>query len=118
VVAGEVVVRCNVGANRRSVGRRLRRYRSRGGTMAQEPHPPPRSSALFHRGVRRVVPRRARPNVVPLATDVSTGPNGIGVKVWKGPRRPAARVPGRQQRAWREPVPAQSIATDGARRGW
>jgi hypothetical protein len=42
----------------------------------------------------------------------------IGVEVRKGPRCPAARVPGHQQRAWREPVPVQSIATDGARRGW
>jgi hypothetical protein len=73
---------------------------------------------LLCRGVCRVVPRRVRPDVVPLVLGVSAGRNRVGVEVRKGPQRPAARVPGRQQRAWREPVPAQSIATDGARRGW
>jgi hypothetical protein len=64
------------------------------------------------------MPRRVRPDVVPLAPGVSAGRNGVDVEVRKGPQRPAAWVPGRQQRVWREPVPAQSIATNGARHGW
>jgi hypothetical protein len=64
------------------------------------------------------VPRRARPGVVALALDVSADRNGVGVEVRKGPQRPVARVPRRQRWVWRGLVPAQSIATDGARRGW
>jgi hypothetical protein len=73
----------------------LRCYRSRGETL------PPASS---RRGVRRVVPRHARPDGVPLAPGVNAGLNDIGVKVRKGPRRLAVRVPGRQQQARRGPV--------------
>jgi hypothetical protein len=86
--------------------------------MAREPHTPPRALVLFRRKVRRVVLRRARPDVIPLTPGVSTVQNGVGVEVRKGPRHLAARVLGRQQRAWREPVPVQSIPTDGAQRGW
>jgi hypothetical protein len=64
------------------------------------------------------VPRRARPNVIPFAPSVSAGRNGVGVEVLEGLQRPAARVPGRQQQAWRELVSARSTTTDGARRGW
>jgi hypothetical protein len=63
--------------------------------------------------VRRVVPRRARSDVVSFTPGVSAGQNGVGVEVLKGPQRLAARVPGRQQQAWREPVPVRSTATDG-----
>jgi hypothetical protein len=45
----------------------------------------------------RVVPRRVRPGIVPLASDESAGQNGVGVEVLKGPQHPVARVPGRQQ---------------------
>jgi hypothetical protein len=58
----------------------------------------------------------ARPDVVSLALGVSAG-HGVGVEVLKGPQRPAARASGRQQQVWREPVPVQSTAMDGARRG-
>jgi hypothetical protein len=51
----------------------LRRYTSRGGTAAREPRAPPRVSASFRRGARRVVPRRARPHVIPLAPGMSAG---------------------------------------------
>jgi hypothetical protein len=98
--------------------RLLRRYTSRGETAAREPCALPRAPVLFRRGVRRVVPRRARPDDVPFAPGVIVGQNGADVGVLKGPQRPAARVPGRQQQAWRGPVPARSTATDGARRGW
>jgi hypothetical protein len=96
----------------------LRRYRFRGGTAAREPRAPPRAPASFRRGVRRIVPWRARPDVIPFEPGVSAGLNGVGVEVLKGPQRLAARVPGRQQQAWREPVQARSTTTDGARRGW
>jgi hypothetical protein len=36
---------------------------------------------LLRRGAHRVVPRRARPGVVPLASDVSAGWNDVGVEV-------------------------------------
>jgi hypothetical protein len=35
--------------------------------------------------VRRVVPQRARPDVVPFAPDASTGRNAAGVEMLKGP---------------------------------
>jgi hypothetical protein len=64
------------------------------------------------------VSRRTRPDVIPLAPGVSAGQNSVDVEVLKGLQRLAARVLGCQQQAWREPVPVQSIATDGAQRGW
>jgi hypothetical protein len=49
---------------------------------------------LLSRGARRVVLRRARPDIVLLAHDMSAGRNGVGVEVRKGLQRPAVRVPG------------------------
>jgi hypothetical protein len=62
--------------------------------------------------------RRARPDVIPFAPGASDGQNAVDVGVLKGPQHPPARVLERQQQAWREPGPAQSTATGGARRGW
>jgi hypothetical protein len=70
--------------------RRLRRYRSHGRNL------PP---ALLRRGARRVVLRRARPGVVPLAPDVSASRNSVDIEVRKGPQHPAARVLGCWRRA-------------------
>jgi hypothetical protein len=84
--------------------------------MTRESRLPPRVLVSFRRRACHVVPRRVRPDVVPFAPGVSVGQNGVGVRVLKGPQRPAVRVSGRQQKAWRGLV--RSAATDGARRDW
>jgi hypothetical protein len=84
--------------------RRSWRYRSCEGTL------PP---ASLRRGVRRVVPRRARPVAFPFAPGVSAGWNGVDVEVRKDPWRPVARVPGHRRRAlWELGVGVRSDRTD------
>jgi hypothetical protein len=63
------------------------------------------------------VPRRARLVAFPPALGVNAGRNDYGVEVQKDPQPPAVQVPWCR---WAQmgSVPAQSIATGGARRGW
>jgi hypothetical protein len=68
--------------------------------VAREPRLPPRALVSFRRRARHVVPRHARPDIVPFTPGVSASQNGVGIGVLKGPQRPAVRVPRRQQQAW------------------
>jgi hypothetical protein len=120
VVAGEVLIRRHVGAGGRSVGHcgiahPVEEPRPRSLSLPREE---PRVSSSPRWQVRRVVPQRARPDIVPFAPSVSTGLSTTGVEVLKGPQRPPMRALERQQRAWRESVLARSTATGGARHGW
>jgi hypothetical protein len=94
VVAGEVVVRHNVGASGRGVGGCGVTHPV--GELRLGSHAaPPRAPALFRQGVCCVVPLRVRPGVVLLTPGVSAGQNGVDVDVLKDPKCLAARAPGR-----------------------
>jgi hypothetical protein len=85
--------------------------------VARKPRPPPWASPSCHWQVRRVVPQRAQPGVVPSAPGANVGRSAAGVEVLKGPRRPLVQALGHQQQVWRESVPARLTATGGARHG-
>jgi hypothetical protein len=68
-----------------------------GGTAAREPRIPPLERLSSRQWSRRVVRRRAQPDVIPSTPVESAGRSVVGVVALRGPQRPLRRALGRQQ---------------------